>query len=84
MDRCRLVSCDKVTEYMTTMLTRIIKFYVQGFREMTIGKTLWAVILIKLFIIFAILKAFFFPDVIKQKAEGHEAEYVAEKMLPVF
>ena len=51
---------------------------------MTIGKTLWAVILIKLFIIFAILKAFFFPDVIKQKAEGHEAEYVAEKMLPVF
>lgn len=48
---------------------------------MTIGKTLWALILIKLFIIFAILKVFFFPDILKKRAEGHEAEYVAEKML---
>ena len=26
------------------------------------GKTLWAIILVKLFIMFAILKLFFFPD----------------------
>lgn len=63
------------------MLKRIIQFYIQGFREMTIGKTLWALILIKLFIFFAILKVFFFPDILKKRAEGHEAEYVAEKML---
>ena len=29
---------------------------------MTIGRSLWIVILIKLFIMFAILKVFFFPD----------------------
>lgn len=29
---------------------------------MTVGKTLWAIILIKLFIMFAILKLFFFPN----------------------
>ena len=64
-----------------TMLAKIIRFYLQGFKEMTIGKTLWTIILIKLIIIFAILKVFFFPDILKQKAEGREAEYVADKML---
>lgn len=64
-----------------TMLAKIIRFYLQGFKEMTIGKTLWTIILIKLIIIFAILKVFFFPDILKQKAEGREAEYVANKML---
>lgn len=31
---------------------------------MTIGKSLWVLILIKLFVIFAILKLFFFPDIL--------------------
>ena len=81
MDRCRLVPCDKAKERLMTMLAKIIRFYLQGFKEMTIGKTLWTIILIKLIIIFAILKVFFFPDILKQKAEGREAEYVADKML---
>ncbi len=29
----------------------------------SLGRTLWAVILVKLFIMFAILRLFFFPDV---------------------
>ena len=29
---------------------------------MTVGRSLWLLIIIKLFIIFAILKLFFFPD----------------------
>ena len=41
---------------------RIFRFYRDGFRSMTIGKTLWKVILVKLFIMFAVLKLFFFPD----------------------
>ena len=40
----------------------IFRFYRDGFRNMTIGKSLWKIILIKLFIIFAVLKVFFFPD----------------------
>ena len=43
-------------------LRKVIRFYVEGFREMTVGRTLWAIILIKLFILFAVLKVFFFPD----------------------
>ena len=45
-----------------TLLVRIWTFYRDGFREMTLGRTLWAIILIKLFIMFFILKLFFFPS----------------------
>lgn len=55
--------------------------YYDGFRHMTLGKTLWAIILIKLFVIFVILKLFFFPNFLKQHAEkGQEAEYVATEL----
>lgn len=49
-------------------LRKVIRFYVEGFREMTVGRTLWAIILIKLFILFAVLKVFFFPDLLAGKA----------------
>lgn len=39
---------------------KIYRFYRDGFREMTTGRTLWVIILVKLFIMFAILKVFFF------------------------
>lgn len=60
---------------------RAFDLYYDGFRHMTLGKTLWAIIAIKLFIMFAILKVFFFPNFLKQHAaEGHEADYVSEQL----
>ena len=56
---------------------RVYNLYSDGFRSMTLGRTLWAIILVKLFIIFAILKVFFFPDYLKEHAHGDEADYVA-------
>lgn len=48
---------------------------------MTLGRTLWIVILVKLFIIFAVMKLFFFPDFLKQHAEeGREADFVAKEL----
>ena len=62
-------------------LYRAWDLYYDGFRHMTVGKTLWAVILIKLFILFAVLKVFFFPDFIKSNAkEGGEADFVESQM----
>jgi hypothetical protein len=64
------------------LFRRAFYLYYDGFRQMTLGKTLWTIILIKLFIIFAILKVFFFPDYIGQHAEqGEEASFVASEML---
>ena len=36
--------------------------YVDGFRSMTVGRKLWAIILIKLAIMFLVFRLFFFPD----------------------
>ena len=59
---------------------RVFNLYYNGFRSMTLGRTLWAVILIKLFIIFVVLKLFFFPDFLKQHANGDKAGYVATEL----
>ena len=52
-----------------------------GFRSMTIGRVLWLVILIKLFVIFFVLKLFFFPDVLQQRAGKDKASYVAGQLI---
>jgi hypothetical protein len=61
---------------------RTFDLYYDGFRNMTLGKTLWAIILIKLFIIFVVLKIFFFPNFLKQHApKGGESEYVGNELV---
>lgn len=64
-----------------SFLHRAFDLYYDGFRSMRLGKTLWAIILIKLFIIFVVLKLFFFPNFLKQHAEGDEAGYVAGSLV---
>ena len=64
-----------------SFLYRVYDLYVDGFRHMRLGKTLWAIILIKLFIIFVILKIFFFPNFLKQYAEGDESSFVANELV---
>lgn len=64
-------------------LWKVYHLYYDGFRQMTLGRTLWAIILIKLFIIFVVLKLFFFPNFLKQHANGNEAEYVATQLTNI-
>ena len=64
------------------LLSRISHLYYDGFRTMTLGKTLWAVILIKLTIIFLVLKLFFFPNYINSNAKnGDKAGFVSKEIL---
>lgn len=68
------------------MLNRVIRFYADGFRSMTLGRTLWCIILIKLFIMFAVLRVFFFPSYLQggeeEKGEAVSAE-LTERMAPL-
>ena len=41
---------------------RVCAFYLDGFRAMTTGRTLWKIVIIKLIVMFGVLKLFFFPD----------------------
>ena len=63
-------------------LYRIFDLYYDGFRSMKLGRTLWTIILIKLFIIFIVLKIFFFPNFLKEHAQkGEESDFVATEMI---
>jgi len=64
------------------LIKKVFRFYYEGFKSMTIGKTLWVIILIKLFVMFAILKVFFFPNILKQnfKTDEERSKYVIEQL----
>jgi hypothetical protein len=62
---------------------KVVNFYYEGFRNMSLwGKKVWVIIIIKLFLIFVVLKLFFFPDFLKKHFENdrQRGEYVLEKL----
>ena len=63
-----------------SILGRFVYLYLDGSRQMTTGRTLWAIILVKVIVLLTVL-LLFFPNTLKTRAEGHEAEYVAGEML---
>lgn len=66
----------------SNFIYRVYCFYRDGFRGMTLGRTLWALILIKLFIMFAILRIFFFPDFLGGfEDDVQKGDYVKEQFI---
>jgi uncharacterized membrane protein len=63
------------------IIIRIWKFYIGGFKNMSSwGRQVWLIILIKLFIMFVILKIFFFPNFLKTNfdTDKERSEHVLE------
>jgi hypothetical protein len=57
------------------------RMYVDGFKQMTWGRSLWIIILVKLFIMFAILKVFFFKAPLsKYDNDREKSEHVMEEL----
>jgi hypothetical protein len=65
-----------------SILKKIFSLYYDGFRTMTVGKTLWKIILIKLIIMFGVLKLFFFPNFLNTnfKTDEERAAHVLENI----
>lgn len=68
---------------MSQPLTTIYTFYRDGFRSMTVGRTLWKIIFIKLFIMFVVLKLFFFPNFLKTnfQTDAQRADHVLDQII---
>lgn len=67
-----------------SIIKRVWNFYIEGFRNLSWwGRRVWLIIIIKLFIIFAILKLFFFPDFLKERfsTENEKSEYVMDQLI---
>ncbi len=61
---------------------RLYRFYIDGFRRMTVGKSLWKIIFIKLLIMFGVLKLFFFQDFLGTHftTDQQRADYVLSEL----
>ena len=66
---------------MKNTLRSIWKFYVDGFRNMTWGKSLWLLIFLKIVILFLVLRIFFFQPVLQGKTEKQKMDYVGEQLM---
>lgn len=62
------------------LLSRIWYFYRDGFRNMTWGRPLVWLILLKFFILFAVLRVFFFQPAMKGLTEEQKSEQVGERL----
>jgi hypothetical protein len=60
----------------------IFNFYYTGFREMTTGRVLWLIIIIKLVIMFAVLRLIFFkPYLNRYDSSQEKSEYVSSELI---
>ncbi|WP_022669205.1 DUF4492 domain-containing protein [Desulfospira joergensenii] len=71
-----------ITDKLIRPVLNVYGFYRDGFKGMVLGKKLWAIIFIKLFLMFAVLKLFFFPDYLNTKfnTDEEKSNYVLEQI----
>lgn len=64
------------------MKSGIYRFYADGFKSMTVGKKLWIIIIIKLFVIFIVLKLFFFHDYLNSRFQNdlEKSDYILQEL----
>jgi hypothetical protein len=61
---------------------RIFQFYSESFKSMEWGRELWVLVLVKLFIMFVILRLFFFPRFLGQfDTVSEKEEYVSNELI---
>lgn len=61
----------------------IYKMYAEGFRKMTVGKTLWKIVFIKLFVILIVLKLFTHNKTFQSeyKTDTEKSEFVSSALI---
>ncbi len=61
---------------------KVYNFYRDGLKSMSVGRTLWIIIAIKLVIMFLVLRIFFFkPELSKFQSDSDKAKHVIENLI---
>lgn len=66
-----------------SVIYRFWRFYVDGFKDLSVwGRNVWIIILIKLFILFVVIRLFFMPDVLRKnfKTDEQRSRHVLENL----
>ena len=67
---------------MKKVLCSIYRLYADGFRQMTWGKQLWWLIILKLILLFVVLRVFFFKPAMAGLDEEEKIEVVVKSLTP--
>ncbi|WP_321315399.1 DUF4492 domain-containing protein [Halarcobacter sp.] len=61
---------------------KILNLYIDGFKNLTLGKTLWKIVIIKILIIFTILNLFIYDKSINSeyKSNSQKIEFVYKNL----
>ena len=65
---------------MKKIILSIWNFYADGFKNMTWGKPLWILIILKVVILFLVLRMFFFRPAMAGKTDEEKSEYVGTQL----
>ncbi|MCH5240870.1 MAG: DUF4492 domain-containing protein [Muribaculaceae bacterium] len=67
---------------ITGFSKRVWDLYYEGFKGMTVGKTLWIIILVKLFFFFVVMKLLFFPNLLQRDytTDEERADHVRQEL----
>jgi hypothetical protein len=60
----------------------IFHLYYDGFKNMRVGKKLWVIIAIKIFVMFFIIKWLFFPNILKENFQNdvQRSDYILQQL----
>lgn len=62
-------------------ITAVWRFYRDGFREMTWGRQLWGLIILKVIILFLVLRLFFFKPAMAGMTDEQKSEQVGNRLV---
>jgi hypothetical protein len=63
------------------IFVKIFQFYRDGFQQMTVGRTLWCLVIIKLLIIFLLLRLVLFHPAMEGLTTEQKQQTVASRIL---
>lgn len=66
---------------ISNKIAAIAGLYIDGFRNMTWGRQLWWLILLKVVILFLVLRLFFFKPVLAGKSDGQKSDFVGQQLI---
>lgn len=61
-------------------LKAVWRFYYDGFRQMTWGRTLWIIIIVKLIVLFLVLRLFFFHPTLSGQNDAEKQQSVGREL----
>ena len=68
--------------HITNFFRSVFYLYYDGFVNMRVGKTLWILIAVKLFVMFAIIKWLFFPNILQENftTDTQRSQYILQQL----